>query len=169
MEHFLDHPPLPVVCLADDRNIIPVVHDALMHNKQAGQHNIPVVGLLYPRSSNTCRVLLGWVSKPISGTPSRQVCFQPTLGCWFWSLIICVFRERLRCVSWYPIITICPDLMAPLIWRPPTAHSPLRRSCTSCPLRFTLDTSLWMKDQQALGRIRQVSAHGGDKSIGKRL
>ena len=117
--------------MANDSNIIPLLHDALDQHKQAGQYDIPIVALLTPRSTNRCHVLLAWLSKP-SSTSSLQVCFR------YQCLVRCAHSfvyPRARCISPSPAIRSGPGLATYSIFQLLMVREPSRRSLSGMACR----------------------------------
>lgn len=59
---FHPKPLVPLLCVADERNIIPIVCSTL-HQRRALGRDAPVVGILLPKSGSTCEVLFAWMEQ----------------------------------------------------------------------------------------------------------
>lgn len=71
---FYPRPLVPLLCVADEGEIVPLMCSALHQRHALGLDDLPVVGLLIPRlggNSSSCEVLFGWME--------RQVCRGHTL------------------------------------------------------------------------------------------
>ncbi|RPD58247.1 hypothetical protein L227DRAFT_191969 [Lentinus tigrinus ALCF2SS1-6] len=75
------HPLIPVLCVADELNLLPLMTSTL-YQRRAWNLAVPVVGILLPRSSTTCKVLFGWVEGspgPTHALPLVHI-LAPVLG-----------------------------------------------------------------------------------------
>ncbi|RPD58272.1 hypothetical protein L227DRAFT_192502 [Lentinus tigrinus ALCF2SS1-6] len=75
------HPLIPVLCVADELNLLPLMTSTL-YQRRALNLEVPVVGILLPRSSTTCKVLFGWVEDipgPTHALPLVHI-LAPVLG-----------------------------------------------------------------------------------------
>ncbi|KAI0695695.1 hypothetical protein C8T65DRAFT_729860 [Cerioporus squamosus] len=55
-------PLVPALCVADEVNLIPLMTSTL-YQRRALHLSVPVVGILIPQSSTTCKILFGWVDE----------------------------------------------------------------------------------------------------------
>ena len=60
---FYPRPLVPLLCVGDEQNIVPLMCSALHQRRALGRADVPVVGILLPGSGSTCEVLFGWVEK----------------------------------------------------------------------------------------------------------
>ncbi|KAI0695689.1 hypothetical protein C8T65DRAFT_698638 [Cerioporus squamosus] len=60
---FLHSSPLvPILCVADEENIVPLLSSALLQRRELNIVD-PVVGILLPRTGSSCQVLFGWMEE----------------------------------------------------------------------------------------------------------
>ncbi|TBU44894.1 hypothetical protein BD309DRAFT_761408 [Dichomitus squalens] len=61
---FHPRPLAPLLCVADESDLIPLMCSAL-HQRRALGLDASVVGILLPRTGSTCEVLFGWIEKEL--------------------------------------------------------------------------------------------------------
>ncbi|KAI0631579.1 hypothetical protein C8Q77DRAFT_1127728 [Trametes polyzona] len=67
--YILNDPLLPVICIADENNLVPLVLAAL-HQRLVLCYEVPVVGIMYSAATEACQVMIGW---PIVGKSELHV------------------------------------------------------------------------------------------------
>ncbi|PIL34276.1 hypothetical protein GSI_03051 [Ganoderma sinense ZZ0214-1] len=60
---FHPQPLVPLLCVGDEQNIVPLMCSTLHQCRALGRADVPVVGILLPGSGSTCEVLFGWIEK----------------------------------------------------------------------------------------------------------
>ncbi|KAI1787520.1 hypothetical protein LXA43DRAFT_1098239 [Ganoderma leucocontextum] len=78
-------PLIPVVCVADHENIIPLLCSALHQRKVLGHQDFPVLGLFrHPQDSDVFQVVIGWLEESSAEAtstvrPASAMCGPPSL------------------------------------------------------------------------------------------